>query len=296
MGDIQAKMLLGKEVASSLETTYKLEVDRLLNNGIVPGLAVILIGSNAASKVYVRSKARYFEKMKCYSETFTFDDNLNEVDILNLISKLNVNNKFHGILVQLPIPRHIDESKILKAINPKKDVDGFHPMNFGKLFQGQPVFVPCTPNGIMKMIDYYGFTMEGKNVVILGRSNIVGKPMFALLSQKFKNGNATVTLCHTGTPDMTIYTKNADVIIVAVGQPKLLKKDMVKDGVILIDVGINRVDDNSEKGYRLVGDIDFESVKSVAKAITPVPGGVGPMTITMLFINTIQSAMMTLDA
>ena len=148
----------------------------------------------------------------------------------------------------------------------------------------------------MKMIDYYGFTMEGKNVVILGRSNIVGKPMFALLSQKFKNGNATVTLCHTGTPDMTIYTKNADVIIVAVGQPKLLKKDMVKDGVILIDVGINRVDDNSEKGYRLVGDIDFESVKSVAKAITPVPGGVGPMTITMLFINTIQSAMMTLDA
>ena len=295
MNNIETKLLLGREVSKFLETNYKEKIDKLLKQNILPSLAVILIGDNPASSVYVKSKAKYFKKMKCFSETFTFNDNVDESKILDLISELNCNKKVHGILVQLPIPKHFDESKILNAIDPNKDVDGFHPINFGKLFQGKPVFIPCTPNGIMEMIGYYNLKLEGKNVVILGRSNIVGKPMFALLSQKFNNGNATVTLCHTGTPDISNYTKNADVIIAAVGQPNLINRNIIKEGAVLIDVGINRVDDDSEKGYKLVGDIDFNSVNGVAKALTPVPGGVGPMTITMLLINTVQSALMSID-
>jgi methylenetetrahydrofolate dehydrogenase (NADP+)/methenyltetrahydrofolate cyclohydrolase len=203
---------------------------------------------------------------------------------------LNVNAKFHGILVQLPLPKHINSRNILLNISPEKDVDGFHPINLGNLLAGSPEFIPCTPNGVIEILKYYNIPVSGKHVVIVGRSNIVGKPMFALLSQKFKIGNATVTICHTGTHDLRVHTKQADIIIAAAGIPHLITGDMISEGVDIIDVGINRVNDDSEKGYHLTGDVDFDSIFGIANSITPVPGGVGPMTITMLLANTIQSA------
>ena len=205
--------------------------------------------------------------------------------------QLNNNKKFHGILVQLPLPSHIDSKKVLNHVDPSKDVDGFHPLNLGCLLEGNPGFVPCTPHGVIKILEYYNIQTSGKHVVIIGRSNIVGKPMFALLSQKFKMGNSTVTMCHTGTKDISYFTKQADIVIAAVGVPEMLTGEMIKEGACLIDVGINRVDDpSSEKGYKLVGDVDLNSVMEKAAYLTPVPGGVGPMTITMLLYNTIQSA------
>jgi len=288
---MSAKLLLGKEVSAHIKQNLSEKIIDLRKKNIVPGLAAILVGNDPASQIYVRNKSKVFKSNRCYSETFLLPGDTSEKDLLDLIGKLNNDNKFHGILVQLPLPSQIDSKKVLNHVKPGKDVDGFHPLNLGLLLEGNPSFIPCTPNGIIKILDYYDIETEGKHVVIIGRSNIVGKPMFALLSQKFKTGNSTVTICHTRTKNISYFTKQADIVIAAVGVPEMLTGDMIKKGACLIDVGINRVNDpNSEKGYKLVGDINSESVINKASSLSPVPGGVGPMTITMLLYNTIKSA------
>jgi len=290
MVSVETQILKGKPVADAIKAKLSHEVEVLATQNIIPGLAAILVGDDPASQVYVRSKQKVFEKINCYSETFRLSAETTEAKLLELISSLNVNPKFHGILLQLPLPSYIDSQKVLLAISPEKDVDGFHPINVGYLLSGEPHFIPCTPNGVMKILKHYDIPVSGKHTVIVGRSNIVGKPMFALLVQKFEKGNATVTICHTGTPDIKVHTKQADIIIAAAGIPNLITGDMISEGVDIIDVGINRVNDDSERGYHLTGDVNFDSVLGIANSITPVPGGVGPMTITMLLSNTIQSA------
>ena len=288
---METEILYGKAVSTHIKNELSSDVSRLKEKNVIPGLAAIIVGNDPASKVYVRNKSKAFKENGCYSETFTLEEDATEKDLLDLIEKLNNDNKFHGILVQLPLPCHIDSKRVLNHVSPIKDVDGFHPLNLGHLIEGNPSFIPCTPNGIVKMLDYYNIDTQGKHVVIIGRSNIVGKPMFALLSQKFKIGNSTVTMCHTGTKDISYFTKQADIIVAAVGVPEMLTGDMIKEGACLIDVGINRVDaPTSKKGYKLVGDIDADSVMGKASSLSPVPGGVGPMTITMLLFNTIKSA------
>lgn len=288
---METKLLLGKTVSKHIKSKLSDKINSLKKDGIVPGLAAVLVGEDPASKVYVNSKSKVFNSNGCFSQTYKMDERSSEEEILKLIDKLNNDDKIHGILVQLPLPAHINSKKILNHVDPKKDVDGFHPLNLGCLLEGNPKFIPCTPNGIIKILEFYNIETSGQHVVIIGRSNIVGKPMFALLSQKFKIGNSTVTMCHTGTKDISYFTKQADIIIAAVGVPEMLTGDMIKDGACLIDVGINRVEDpSSEKGYKLVGDINAESVMGKASALTPVPGGVGPMTITMLLYNTVCSA------
>ena len=291
---METKLLKGKPVSNHIKSSLSKLISNLKEDGIVPGLAAVLVGDDPASHVYVRSKSKVFESNDCFSKTYKMSKNSSEVEILDLIDKLNNDNRIHGILVQLPLPNHLDSKKILNKVNPSKDVDGFHPLNLGSLFEGNPNFIPCTPNGIIQILDYYKIETSGKHVVVIGRSNIVGKPMFALLAQKFKVGNATVTMCHTGTKDTSYYTKQADIVIAAVGVPEMLNSDMIKEGACLIDVGINRIEDNSsDKGYRLVGDIDIKSVMGKASSITPVPGGVGPMTITMLLYNTVLAAQLS---
>ncbi len=288
---METKLLLGKTVSKHIKSKLSDKINSLKKDGIVPGLAAVLVGEDPASKVYVNSKSKVFNSNSCFSQTYKMDKKSSNEEILELIDKLNNDDKIHGILVQLPLPAHINSKKILNHVDPKKDVDGFHPLNLGCLLEGNPKFIPCTPNGIIKILEFYNIETSGQHVVIIGRSNIVGKPMFALLSQKFKIGNSTVTMCHTGTKDISYFTKQADIIIAAVGVPEMLTGDMIKDGACLIDVGINRVEDpSSEKGYKLVGDINAESVMGKASALTPVPGGVGPMTITMLLYNTVCSA------
>jgi len=245
----------------------------------------VLVGENEASKVYVGAKEKTCKELGIYSERKDLPADTKEEDLLILIEKLNNDPRIHGILVQLPLPKHINETKVLYTINPSKDVDGFHPVNIGKMMLGEPCFLPCTPHGIMELLKRSGTNTNGAEVVVVGRSNIVGKPIANMLLQK-NWGNATVTICHTGTKDIASHTKRADVLIVAVGKPKAVTADMVKDGVVVIDVGVNRL----ETG--LCGDVDFDSVKEKARAITPVPGGVGPMTIVMLMKNTVQSAKM----
>ncbi len=283
-------LLEGKPVASFLKEQFKHDVEALAKKGIVPGLAAILVGDDPASQVYVRNKQNAFKRLHCYSETFKLPKETTELELLQLIDSLNEDPKFHGILVQLPLPRHINSRNVLLRISPEKDVDGFHPINLGNLLEGNPQYIPCTPNGVIAILKYYKIPVSGRHAVIVGRSNIVGKPMFALLAQKFEKGNATVTICHTGTPDISKFTREADIIIAAVGIPHLITGDMISPGVDIIDVGINRVDDDSEKGYHLTGDVDLNSVMGIANSVTPVPGGVGPMTITMLLANTILSA------
>ena len=288
---MKTKILSGKEVSASVYSDIKSRIDTLRSREITPNLSVLLVGNNPASEVYVNSKSKVFNSNGCFSQTYKMDERSSEEEILKLIDKLNNDDKIHGILVQLPLPAQINSKKILNHVDPRKDVDGFHPLNLGSLLEGNPKFIPCTPNGIIKILEFYNIETSGQHVVIIGRSNIVGKPMFALLSQKFKIGNSTVTMCHTGTKDISYFTKQADIIIAAVGVPEMLTGDMIKDGACLIDVGINRVEDpSSEKGYKLVGDINAESVMGKASALTPVPGGVGPMTITMILYNTVCSA------
>tara|TARA_B100000676_G_C18016137_1_gene809788 strand:- start:274 stop:1161 length:888 start_codon:yes stop_codon:yes gene_type:complete len=288
---LKTKLLRGKPVAEHVKNDLAEKIKILQNNSIIPGLAAILVGDDPASKVYVKSKSKAFQENGCHSETHILSKDSSEEDILNLISGLNNNDKIHGILVQLPLPKHLNSKKILNSVDPNKDVDGFHPLNLGSLLEGSPNFIPCTPNGIIEILKFYDIETSGRHVVIVGRSNIVGKPMFALLSQKFKVGNSTVTMCHTGTDDISKYTKTADIIIAAVGVPEMITADMIKNDCCIIDVGINRIDDESrDKGYRLVGDVDRNSVLGKAASITPVPGGVGPMTITMLLYNTVKSA------
>jgi methylenetetrahydrofolate dehydrogenase (NADP+)/methenyltetrahydrofolate cyclohydrolase len=285
---MEAILIKGSDTSKIIKEELKVEISKLKeNNNIIPGLATILVGEDEASKVYVGAKEKACKELGIYSERSDIKADSTEADLLSIIEKLNKDPKIHGILVQLPLPKHIDEKKVLYAIDPKKDVDAFHPVNVGKLMLGVPDFLPCTPHGIQELLLRYDIPTDGADVVVVGRSNIVGKPITNMLIQKDRKGaNATVTLCHTGTKDIASHTKRADILIVAVGKPKAITADMVKDGVVVIDVGVNRL----ETG--LVGDVDFESVKNKAKAITPVPGGVGPMTIVMLMKNTVQSAKM----
>ena len=287
---METLLLKGKPVSDSIRLALEPRVQSLIETGIVPKLAAIMVGDDPASQVYVRNKARAFRKLSCESQTYKLDSQSSEEDVLTLIDRLNNDPSVHGILVQLPLPNYLDSKTILHSVSPDKDVDGFHPKNLGLLLEGNPNFIPCTPHGVLEILRHYDIPVSGRHAVIVGRSNIVGKPMFALLAQKFEMGNATVTICHTGTKDLAAYTKQGDIIIAAAGSPNLITGDMIKAGVDIIDVGINRVDDDSEKGYTLVGDVNTESVLGIANSITPVPGGVGPMTITMLLVNTVKSA------
>ena len=291
---MSAKIIDGKAIAAEMQQEMKAEVEALKDKyGLTPGLAVVLVGDNPASKVYVNMKKKACARLKIYSEEHKLPRETPEHDLLELINKLNANGKIHGILVQLPLPDHIDEDKVLNTIDPSKDVDGFHPVNVGNLVVGKPSFLPCTPYGIQQLLLKSGIQIEGKHVVVVGRSNIVGKPVALILLQKAQDANATVTVCHSRSGDLSYYTRQADILIAAIGRAEMIKKDMIKEGAVVIDVGVNRVDDPSaERGYKLVGDVDFDQVKEVASAITPVPGGVGPMTITMLMHNTIKAAKM----
>ena len=286
-----AKIIDGKQTASDMRAELKAEVANLKAKNIVPGLGVILVGADPASKSYVTAKERACKEIGIFSDDNHLPADTCEKDLLALVEKMNNDPKINGILVQLPLPKHIDESKVLLAINPAKDVDGFHPMNIGKMVAGEKAFLPCTPNGIIQLLKRSGVKTEGAEVVVIGRSNIVGKPIANMLIQKKDTANATVTVCHTRTKNIAQHVKRADIIIAAVGRPNTVTADMVKPGAVVIDVGVNRVEDATKKnGYRLVGDVDFEAVKEIASLITPVPGGVGPMTITMLLFNTVESA------
>jgi methylenetetrahydrofolate dehydrogenase (NADP+)/methenyltetrahydrofolate cyclohydrolase len=293
---MSAKIIDGKQVAQEMRAEIKTEVEKLAAEGITPGLVTILVGEDPASKSYVTAKQKTSKELGFYSCQDTQSADITEDVLLALVDKYNQDPKIHGILVQLPLPKHIDETKVLLAIDPDKDVDGFHPINVGKLMIGEANFLPCTPAGIQQLLIRSGTEMEGAEVVVVGRSNIVGKPIANILLQKQKGANATVTICHTRTKDMAAHTKRADVLIVAAGIPNAVTADMVKDGAVVIDVGVNRVGEKPSKKTPgkmvaiLKGDVDFDAVKEKASAITPVPGGVGPMTITMLMYNTLKSA------
>lgn len=277
-----AKIIDGKMVSQRIKEELAKEVEGLKEKGINPGLAVIIVGNDPASRVYVNNKKNACGQIGIYSEEYALPEETSEEELLSLIEKLNNDKKINGILVQLPVPKHINEETIINAINPKKDVDAFHPVNVGKIMVGNYDFVPCTPAGVMELIKESGIEIEGKECVVVGRSNIVGKPQAMLLLHK----NATVTICHSRTKNLSEKTKNADILIAAVGKPNFITGDMIKPGAVVIDVGINRVEDK-----KLVGDVEFESASKVADAITPVPGGVGPMTIAMLMKNTVKAAL-----
>ena len=284
-------ILSGKEVSLAVKSDLKDRIEKLKEKGVVPGLTAVLVGEDPASQVYVRSKERQSAKLGFNSQVLRLADSTSQDELLKVVQELNQDVQVHGILVQLPLPKHIDSQMIIETINPEKDVDGFHPVSVGKLVLDLDGFVSCTPAGILEIMKYYKIETSGKHVVVVGRSNILGKPMANLMIQKKDMGNATVTLVHTRTPDMGVHTRQADILIAAAGVPEFITEDMVKDGAVVIDVGINRVDDASrEKGYRLVGDVDFAGVSEKCSAITPVPGGVGPMTIAMLLSNTVKSA------
>lgn len=281
----------GKKISSDIKNELKARVENITAKGIKPKLALLLVGEDAASQMYVRSKERYCNDIGVESVVLRMPNTTTEEEVLDIIEKWNNDKTVNGILVQLPLPKHINESKVLLSISPSKDVDGFHPENVGRLVAGLPSYVPCTPLGIYELLKRYEINLKGKHCVVVGRSNIVGKPIANLLMQKEPNANAIVTVCHSAAPDISYYTKQADVLIAAVGSPELIKGEDVKEGVVVIDVGINRVEDPStEKGYRVVGDVNFAEVSKKASAITPVPGGVGPMTIAMLILNTLRSA------
>ncbi|MDP1676850.1 MAG: bifunctional methylenetetrahydrofolate dehydrogenase/methenyltetrahydrofolate cyclohydrolase FolD [Bacteroidota bacterium] len=282
----------GKKISQEIKDEVKAAVIKMKSErGIVPGLAVILVGENPASQAYVKSKGKACEELGIYSVTEQVPATISESDLLSMVERFNNDKKIHGILVQLPLPKHIDEQKVIETISPAKDVDGFHPISIGKLMIGIDTFYSATPYGIMELLKRYKINPSGKHVVVVGRSNIVGKPIANILVQKKEWANAIVTIAHTGTKDISYYTKQADILIAAIGKPNAITKDMVKPGAVVIDVGINRIDDATTKtGTRLVGDVDFENVKEIASAITPVPGGVGPMTIAMLMMNTLKAA------
>lgn len=292
---MQANIIDGRKLAAGLRAQIAAGVAELkAEKGVAPGLAVILVGDNPASVSYVTAKERACADVGIVSRELRLAADVPEEELLARIAELNRDPAIHGILVQLPLPKGFSEKKVIYAIAPEKDVDGFTPVNVGKMLIGDDCFLPCTPHGILKLVEAAGMDVSGKHVVVIGRSNIVGKPVAALFARKGRAANATVTLCHTGTPDIARHTREADVVVVAAGRPNTLTGDMLKPGAVVIDVGVNRVPDPSAtKGYRLVGDADFESCAAVASAITPVPGGVGPMTITMLLWNTLESARKT---
>ncbi len=286
-----AQIISGTAIAKQIREELKRDIAELKEkHNLVPGLATVLLGEDPASQVYIGQKEKVSLALGIYSKRHDLPADTGEKELLTLIDELNKDPRIHGILVQLPLPKHINETKVLYAIDPKKDVDGFHPVNLGKLMIGEPDYIPCTPHGIQELLIRSGVKIDGAEVVIVGRSNIVGKPIANILLQKKDGANATVTVCHTGTRDISLHTKRADILIVAAGKPKAVTADMVKEGVVVIDVGVNRIGKTAEGKAILVGDVDFEAVKEKAKAITPVPGGVGPMTITMLMMNTIKAA------
>ena len=284
------KIIDGKQLAANLRAEIAAGSAQLkAEKGVTPGLAVILVGENPASVSYVTAKEKACREAGMLSREIRLPAETTEEELVALVRELNADAAIDGILVQLPVPKHIREKAVIDAIAPEKDVDGFTPVNVGRMMIGEDCFLPCTPHGIIKLIEFAGMDLRGKHAVVIGRSNIVGKPVAALLSRK--QTNATVTLCHTGTPDVSKFTREADVVVVAAGRPNVLTGEMLKPGAVVIDVGVNRIPDATRpKGFRLVGDADFESCAKVAGAITPVPGGVGPMTITMLLWNTLESA------
>lgn len=291
-----AQIISGTQVAKEIRAELKTRVDTLKSKGVTPGLVIIRVGDDPASVSYVTGKEKAAEEIGVWSETFVLPETATEEDLLAKVTEMNKADHVDGILVQLPVPKHINSDKVLDLIDPAKDVDGFHPINVGKMLIGDPYFMPCTPHGAVELMVRSGNPPAGKHVVICGRSNIVGKPLMAILVQKNKRANATITVVHTGTPNMAEYTRQADILVACMGVPEIIKADMVKEGAVVIDVGVNRVgmkpskNDPSKMVADLRGDVEFETVKEKASAITPVPGGVGPMTITMLMMNTVVSA------
>lgn len=286
---MSAQIIDGKAIAAEVRGEVKSKVEELKAKGIVPCLAVLLVGENPASVSYVTGKQKALSEVGMKDRSMHLPESTTEEELLKIISELNADSTVHGILVQLPLPKHINEEKVLLAIDPEKDVDGFHPVNVGNMVIGKKAFLPCTPHGIIVLLNKMGIETSGKHAVVLGRSNIVGKPVSLLLARK--DTNCTVTICHTGTKNVEEYTKNADILIAAAGRPHTVTKGMIKPGAVVIDVGVNRIPDSSKKsGFRLIGDCDFEDLKDTASYITPVPGGVGPMTIAMLMFNTLEAA------
>lgn len=284
-------LLDGKKIAADIRAELKNEIDKLKQEGEkVPGLVAILVGDNPSSQIYVNSKTKDCNEIGMKTVTEKKDTGISEKELLDLIEAYNSNSDFHGILVQLPLPKHINEDKVIETISPKKDVDGFHPVNVGNLVIGKEAFRSCTPAGIQELLIRYNIETKGKHVVVLGRSNIVGKPIANIMLQKKEHANSIVTVCHSAAPDVSYYTRQSDILVAAMGVPKFVKADMVKDGVVVIDVGINRIEDKAaKKGYRIVGDVDFDEVSKKVSYITPVPGGVGLMTRAMLLKNTFEA-------
>jgi len=289
---LHANIIDGKKIAEEMRAELAAQVEELRDKGVTPGLTVVLVGEDPASQVYVRMKGKACEQLGMKSETIRLPAETTEAELLGVVERLNADDTVHGILVQLPLPDQINEQRILHSLRPDKDVDGFHPVNVGKVSIGDPTgFRPCTPYGVQQMLVRSGVEIAGAHAVIVGRSNIVGRPMASLLLHKGRGGNATVTVCHSRTRDLPAITRQADILIAAIGSAEFVKGDWVKPGAVVIDVGVNRVDDPSTaKGYKLVGDVEYDAASEVASQITPVPGGVGPMTITMLLYNTVQAA------
>ena len=286
---MSAEIIDGFSIAQQVRQKAAEDAAELANKGIVPCLAVVLVGENPASVSYVTAKEKALEEAGMLGKDIRLPGDTTEFDLLGLIEELNQDDSVHGILVQLPLPSHIDEDKVIMAIRPEKDVDGFHPVNVGNMMIGRKSYLPCTPHGVLVLLQTMGIPTAGKHAVIVGRSNIVGKPLSVLLTRR--EYNATVTVCHTGTKELASFTRQADILIAAVGSPGMVKAHMVKEGAVVIDVGVNRIPDSTKKsGFRLCGDVDFEAVKEVASYITPVPRGVGPMTIAMLMMNTVEAA------
>ena len=289
---MKTSILSGLEASKAFYSSLESRIAHLKDHGVVPGLAAVLVGNNPASEIYVKNKTKKFESLRLKTDVFRLEETVSEDQLLSLISKLNNNSEFHGILVQLPLPKHIDSEKVLNAIIPTKDVDGFHPENAGLLSIGKPRFVPCTPKGIMFILKHFNIDLNGKHVVVIGRSNIVGRPISILASLK-ELGNATVTLCHSGTKDLKYFSKQADVLVAALGSPEFVDSSYIKEGACLVDVGINRIEIDGKS--KIVGDVNQDSVTGIASSLTPVPKGVGPMTIAMLVENTVLSAELLLN-
>ena len=289
---METSILSGLEASKALYSSLESRISHLKDHGIVPGLAAVLVGNNPASEIYVKNKTKKFESLGLKTDVFRLEETVSEDELLSLINKLNIDSEFHGILVQLPLPKHIDSEKVLNAIIPTKDVDGFHPENAGLLSIGKPRFVPCTPKGIMFILKHFNIDLNGKHVVVIGRSNIVGRPISILASLK-ELGNATVTLCHSGTKDLKYFSKQADVLVAALGSPEFVDSSYIKEGACLVDVGINRIEIDGKS--KIVGDVNQDSVTGIASSLTPVPKGVGPMTIAMLVENTVLSAELLLN-
>ena len=285
-----SKVLSGKDTAVAVYASFKNRLDILSKKGIIPGLCVILVGDNPASQIYVKTKSKKLQSLGLRSKNIYLNNDVSQNELIQTINGLNQDSNYHGILVQMPLPSHIDSQLIINSIDSTKDVDGFHPENVGWLSIGKPRFIPCTPKGIMKIFKHYNIELSGKDIVVIGRSNIVGRPMSILVSSNGEWSNGTCTICHSRTKNLEQYTRNADVVISAIGKPNYLKADMIKKGSIIIDVGINRVEAENDKGYKIIGDVDYNSVIDKVSFITPVPGGVGPMTIAMLVENTIEAA------